>query len=70
MSNKLSTKPGQVQAEMAETRATTIEGLARKLCICEDGFSCGISYKRMELLRSATSDACFLTNAPRPRSWL
>ena len=47
---------------MAETDATSIEGVARKLSIYCDNWIC---YRKEELLKSAMADACGLAGEAR-----
>ena len=53
----------RLQAQMAETPATSIEGVARKLSLYCDRMTAG--YKKEKLLRSAMADACGLAGEAR-----
>lgn len=52
------------KTRMATTPATTIDGVARKLCVYEDGHFGRAGYMQDELLRGAVSDACRLAGGP------
>lgn len=54
-------KAAYLQIQIAETPATSIEGLARKLALCCDN----MCFRQPDLIKSAEADACRLAGDAR-----